>query len=758
MPPAAQVRKITINVDAGQGKTELKAVADALGGMNKNTKSLADSFESLKHLAGSFLGGLGIHELVSFSDQIQTLNNRLLALTGDQDKATELLHKLDEAARDTNSSLQNTSDVFTRLSLALKDAGADSGVMIDLTKTLINTFRLSGSSAEEAAAKVTALAYGLQQGGLKGKELRTVLRENTELGNLLKKTFNGNILQAANNGFITTAALMRILHDNMGDVNARAAKLGATFEQSLEKVFDAFKVKVFGLNQALGASAGFARLAALAIDNMSSIVAVMIVSVPILASSVVELAISFGLLNEPIILVTALAAALLSTNVALAKVLGPIDQLNLAIYKFDLTITGSINKIATWASYLPGAIGHIGEALRLLTQKDLDNSNRQILLLLSKAADAQEHSEKAGEDATAAQERWRKSLEGFQKIKFDENAFQLLVDLNRKFDSGSISVAQYNDKLQQVNLEKVRKEFATGHANLEQLNESMDKFNLYQLNIRLRDGKDNFEQFDNAVRDINLERLNRQLAAGIISLEEYNSKIASVANSFSTSGAFRTGLQDYLTSIGTTTQQVAGLITNAFKNVEDAFISFTKTGKLNFAQFTQAVLDDLLRIIIRSQIIAPLARGLLNGLSAGSTAGDYGSAGGSTSDFSGTAAKGAYFASGAAHFASGGIVSTPTLFGYSNNKTGLMGESGPEAILPLKRGSGGSLGVEATVTPVTVNIINQSGNEVQQHETTGPSGEKQIDILITNKVRDGIASGRYDKVFKQAYGVNRKGS
>lgn len=59
------------------------------------------------------------------------------------------------------------------------------------------------------------------------------------------------------------------------------------------------------------------------------------------------------------------------------------------------------------------------------------------------------------------------------------------------------------------------------------------------------------------------------------------------------------------------------------------------------------------------------------------------------------AQNGGVFASaGITPFASGGIVSAPTLFMHSGG-LGLMGEAGPEAILPLRR-IGGRLGVEAS--------------------------------------------------------------
>lgn len=60
-------------------------------------------------------------------------------------------------------------------------------------------------------------------------------------------------------------------------------------------------------------------------------------------------------------------------------------------------------------------------------------------------------------------------------------------------------------------------------------------------------------------------------------------------------------------------------------------------------------------------------------------------------------------------FASGGVVAAPTYFPLAGNDgVGLMGEAGPEAILPLKRGSDGRLGVAAGASErtvaVTVNI------------------------------------------------------
>ncbi|MEM7425185.1 MAG: phage tail tape measure protein [Pseudomonadota bacterium] len=68
-------------------------------------------------------------------------------------------------------------------------------------------------------------------------------------------------------------------------------------------------------------------------------------------------------------------------------------------------------------------------------------------------------------------------------------------------------------------------------------------------------------------------------------------------------------------------------------------------------------------------------------------------------------------------FANGGVVGSPTMFPLRGGATGLMGEAGPEAILPLARGSDGKLGVRAGGTSavnVTVNIQTRDAESFQR--------------------------------------------
>ena len=107
-------------------------------------------------------------------------------------------------------------------------------------------------------------------------------------------------------------------------------------------------------------------------------------------------------------------------------------------------------------------------------------------------------------------------------------------------------------------------------------------------------------------------------------------------------------------------------------------------------------------------------------------------------------------------FAMGGIVQRPTYFKFAKG-TGLMGEAGPEAIMPLTRLPGGELGVKGGGGgAVTVNIYNNSDATVRQEEKNTPDG-KQLDIFIESVVKSQMASGKYDGVAGARYGLKPQG-
>lgn len=71
-------------------------------------------------------------------------------------------------------------------------------------------------------------------------------------------------------------------------------------------------------------------------------------------------------------------------------------------------------------------------------------------------------------------------------------------------------------------------------------------------------------------------------------------------------------------------------------------------------------------------------------------------------------------------FASGGVIASPVTFPLAGGRTGLAGESGPEAIMPLARGPDGKLGVRAQGgggVSVTINVSTPDAESFRRSET-----------------------------------------
>lgn len=118
----------------------------------------------------------------------------------------------------------------------------------------------------------------------------------------------------------------------------------------------------------------------------------------------------------------------------------------------------------------------------------------------------------------------------------------------------------------------------------------------------------------------------------------------------------------------------------------NAIMEFARTGEFSVKKMVDAMITDLLRLSLQ-QATTSLAGGLKNVLGVAVTA---------IGGFLGSAQGNVFNRGELIPFARGGVVSQATVFPMSRGM-GIMGEAGPEAILPLTRTSSGELGVRADV-------------------------------------------------------------
>jgi lambda family phage tail tape measure protein len=133
---------------------------------------------------------------------------------------------------------------------------------------------------------------------------------------------------------------------------------------------------------------------------------------------------------------------------------------------------------------------------------------------------------------------------------------------------------------------------------------------------------------------------------------------------------------------------------------EDAIYNAMTTGKASFSDFAKSVLSDIARIATKQAALWIFkSMGLFaNGGVFGSSVSEN-AKGGVFSSGAKMFAKGGAFTGGVEAFANGGsftnnVYDKPTMFAMSNGGLGVMGEAGPEAVMPLVRIAGGQLGVQ----------------------------------------------------------------
>lgn len=227
------------------------------------------------------------------------------------------------------------------------------------------------------------------------------------------------------------------------------------------------------------------------------------------------------------------------------------------------------------------------------------------------------------------------------------------------------------------------------------------------------------------------------------------------------------------------------MITNRMKTYSDAWkglfdgmaksmVDWMMTGKWTGKDLLKSLISNLAVYELQLQMHAVRVQAIqaMGGAPGGSliaTAGKFlmGAFGGGSTELAGAAVlgqpsyeKGGAFNSGIRAYARGGmftnnIVNQPTLFKAANG-LGLMGEAGPEAIMPLRRNSSGVLGVEGNSSgSVQVNVNNFSNEKADAKETVDSKGNKRIDIVIGEAVNPNItrSGGTTQEAIKSTFGL-----
>lgn len=208
------------------------------------------------------------------------------------------------------------------------------------------------------------------------------------------------------------------------------------------------------------------------------------------------------------------------------------------------------------------------------------------------------------------------------------------------------------------------------------------------------------------------------------------------------------GLSNWMDTASNYADQTASLVSNTMSGFVDTLSGALSGNKTSWEDWSKSVLQSMQKVILNAMLVNSIkglgGAGFMSMFSGGASgaSGASGDAGGlfSSGAFDNLTlnAKGGAYASEGLSAHSNTIVNTPTYFAFAKG-AGLMGEAGPEAIMPLTRSADGSLGVRM--------VGGESGSGVggdtiiHQHFTISGNGDAALRQAMQEAAHKGATDG-----------------
>ncbi|EMJ5882145.1 phage tail tape measure protein [Enterobacter cloacae] len=318
-----------------------------------------------------------------------------------------------------------------------------------------------------------------------------------------------------------------------------------------------------------------------------------------------------------------------------------------------------------------------------------------------------------------------------------------------------------------IDQQKIREQLAAYEANLADANASSRASNQAELTgygqgSRMRERMQEMLRIREEFQQKNVD-LQRQYQSGDISEELYRQELAlnkrylderlrdqvgfyaaSDAQRSDWAAGMREGFANWVDTASDYASQSADLVNNTMSGLVGNISEALAGNKVDWEDWSKSVLASMQKIILNAMIVNSLQSSMGGGGFLGGLFG--GSAGGSTPSGSYNSAasglqlnaKGGAYASASLSAYSNNIVRSPTYFAFAKG-AGLMGEAGPEAIMPLTRSADGSLGVR--VTGAQTSPAGSGEIHITQHFTISGNGDAALKQAMEEAAARGARDG-----------------
>lgn len=711
-----------------QGEKAFKRVRRSASKTNSAIRGVARNITST--LVPAFAAAASASSIFRNIQTFEKLDIRLRSLTSSAEDYASTQEFLKAKADELNVGIETLTDGYARL-LVLQNSGILNREQVNqLSEGLVNAAAQLGASGADIDRVLFGLSQGLSSGTLRAEELNQVVEPLPGLLQALDSAAGltaGGFRRMVNEGKVTSEFFATTLVKALEQYEGAAAKLDGTVSGSLAKLNNAW----VELARTIGESG--------IIDFITELTEGMAVGIGV-ATKAAQGQYAFAeattfVEKTAFVAGRAIKVFYLSLQGAIVSVaLAVVDGLN-AAYKGAVAVANLIPGVEVKAME---GLTRLSDTLRATVKYNVEEvyksltdfgPDKAIIENIRKLQAEQTRLQREAEIARskAAQERAKQERENSKELTKEEKAaIKRLEDQRKKIEQVTQALKFRNEQLMRdEQTQEIYNQIKA--AGVELLSrEGQEISALVKEYYRLKEAKEQEAEVEERKKQLieeikqiteenisaqdkyneRMEELNELLKEGAINYEEFQAagekahKELLEASDKWYDGAVR-ALDKYAEEATDMAANVERVVTNLMQNLEDSLVEAAMTGKFEFKDLVDSLIEDITRLIIRTQILGPLAQSLSQGIQSAFGGSSGGGGGGFFSSissfFGGLFEDGAAFQRGqrVTAYARGGIVNKPTLFPMAKGM-GLMGEAGPEAVLPLTRTSSGRLGVDAT--------------------------------------------------------------
>lgn len=257
--------------EVGKANTSLKNTDTAAQTAQKGINGAKFAVTALIGAMGGIGIGLGLRELAQAADTYTNLSARIYIATKDGGDFKAAMAGVHQVALMTNTSLDATGSLFTRLNTVGKEMGMTQQNTLDLTKTINQAIQTSGGTAESSEAAITQLLQAMQGGVLRGEEFNSIMENGYGVAEALAKGLGvttGELRKMAENGELSAERVYKALLSQKDAVQQTYNDFPLTVSNALQKIGTSWQILIGEVDQANGASATAAQWLSTLADNM----------------------------------------------------------------------------------------------------------------------------------------------------------------------------------------------------------------------------------------------------------------------------------------------------------------------------------------------------------------------------------------------------------------------------------------------------------------------------------------------------------